>query len=125
VSTSNQTPPGLDSQDITQLKRLHLASLVEGSTLVILVCLAVPLKHLAGYPQLTSAMGPIHGLAFLFYAWMVINTASAGLWRKGQVTRLLLLAFIPFGTFFNIGMIKRREAGPAVANAPANKERVE
>ncbi|NDL61571.1 DUF3817 domain-containing protein [Enterobacteriales bacterium SAP-6] len=114
----------MDGQELTLLKRLHLASLVEGSTLAILVCVAVPLKHLAGYPQVTAMMGPIHGLAFLFYAWMVINTASGGMWRKAQVARLLILAFIPFGTFFNVGTIKRRAAGPGVDDAPAKEKRI-
>ncbi|WP_413735660.1 DUF3817 domain-containing protein [Sodalis sp. RH21] len=124
MAIPHQAPPGLDSQDISLLKRLHAASLVEGTTLVVLACIAVPLKHLGGFPQVSSVMGPVHGLAFLFYAWMVINSASAGLWRKAQVMRLLILAFIPFGTFFNVGMIKRREAGPGVANVPVNEEQV-
>ncbi len=102
---------GLKGPERSLLKRLHLASLVEGSTLVVLTCIAVPLKHLGGYPQATAFMCPIHGLAFLFYVWMVINTASGGMWRKGEVARLLILAFIPFGTFFNLGMIRRRSAG--------------
>lgn len=123
MAINNPMRPGLDVQEIKLLQRLHLASLVEGSTLAILVCIAVPLKHLAGLPQVTTMMGPIHGLAFLFYAWMVINTASGGMWRKAQVARLLILAFIPFGTFFNVGMITRREAGPGVDDAPVKEKR--
>ncbi len=98
----------LDDADMATLKRLRIASWLEGTTLVLLICIAVPLKHLAGVPQPVSVMGPIHGLAFLFYAWMVVNSASGGLWRKAEVVRLLILAFVPFGTFFNTGMIRRR-----------------
>jgi len=116
-----QTQSGLKGPERALLGKLHLASLVEGSTLVILTCIAVPLKHLGGYPQVTEIMGPVHGLAFLFYAWMVINTASGGMWRKGQVARLLLLAFIPFGTFFNLGMIKRRSAGSDTLDSSAKE----
>ena len=46
-----------------------------------LVCIAVPLKHTFGVPQATAIMGPIHGVAF-----------------------------VPFGAFFNVGWLKRREA---------------
>lgn len=114
-------PSPLDDQDLLLLKRLHLASLLEGVTLIILLGIAVPLKHLAGLPQAVTAIGPLHGLAFVFYAWMVINTASGGMWRRGQVARLLILAFVPFGTFFNVAMIKRREAGPAMQDRPVKE----
>ncbi|WP_413731351.1 DUF3817 domain-containing protein [Sodalis sp. RH20] len=124
MAIDNQSRQGLDGAELTLLRRLHLASVVEGYTLVILVCIAVPLKHLAGFPQVSAAMGPIHGLAFLFYAWMVVNTAAGGMWRKAQVARLLILAFIPFGTFFNVGMIKRREAGPGVDGVPVKEKRI-
>jgi hypothetical protein len=36
-----------------------VASLLEGSTLLALVLVAVPLKHLAGMPQATRIMGPM------------------------------------------------------------------
>ncbi|HEY0210531.1 DUF3817 domain-containing protein [Acerihabitans sp.] len=124
MAIDHQARSGLDGAELTLLRRLHLASVVEGCTLVILTGIAVPLKHLAGLPQVSAIMGPIHGLAFLFYAWMVINTASGGMWRKAQVARLLLLAFIPFGTFFNMGMITRRAAGPGVDDAPVKEKRV-
>ncbi|WP_213990274.1 DUF3817 domain-containing protein [Sodalis sp. dw_96] len=117
-----KTQTELKGPERSLLKKLHLASLVEGCTLVILTCIAVPLKHLGGYPQVVTMMGPVHGLAFLFYAWMVINTASGGMWRKGQVARLLLLAFIPFGTFFNLGMITRRSAGSDTLDTSAKEK---
>jgi uncharacterized protein DUF3817 len=50
-----------------QLRRMRLVSLLEGSTLVALLLVAVPLKHIAGYPAATSIVGPIHGMAFLLY----------------------------------------------------------
>lgn len=101
-----------------QLRRMRLVSLFEGTTLVVLVGVAVPLKHLAGYPTATTVMGPIHGVAFLIYVWMVINTVSGGDWTKGEILRLLVAAFIPFGAFMNARFLRRREealAAPAGA----------
>lgn len=47
------------------LTRLRIAGLFEGTTLLFLLLIAVPLKHLAGYPEIVSAAGPVHGLAFV------------------------------------------------------------
>jgi len=96
--------------ELAQLRRMRLASLFEGSTLVILVCMAMPLKYMAGYPLATKIVGSVHGFAFLVYVWVVINTVSGGGWRSGEVLRLLVSAFIPFGAFFNIGFLRRRAA---------------
>jgi integral membrane protein len=93
----------------TELRRLRLVSLVEGSTLVLLVLVAVPLKHFAGVTQATRIMGPIHGLAFLAYVWLLIQAVSAGGWSRRETVRLLVAAFIPFGAFANERLIRRRE----------------
>lgn len=94
--------------ELAQLRRMRLASLFEGSTLVMLVCIAMPLKYMAGYPLATQIVGSVHGFAFLFYVWVVINTVSGGGWRIAEVLRLLVSAFIPFGAFFNVGFLRRK-----------------
>lgn len=49
------------------LRHLRLAGLIEGCTLVALVCIAGPLKHLAGIPVVSALLGPMHGIAFVAY----------------------------------------------------------
>ncbi len=71
--------------ELAQLRRMRLASLFEGSTLVLLVCVAMPLKYMAGYPQETQIIGSVHGFAFLFYVWVVINTVAGGGWRVARL----------------------------------------
>jgi integral membrane protein len=103
--------------EAAQLRRLELVSLLEATTLVLLVCIAVPLKHLAGLPVAVAVMGPIHGLAFLTYGWVAIQTVAGGGWRRPEAARLLLLAVIPFGGYFNLALIRRKklELGTALA----------
>lgn len=93
-----------------RFQRLQLAAIVEGLTLVLLVVVAVPLKHAAGYALATSIMGPIHGVAFLVYIGVVIDTAVGGPWKKGEIARLVIAAFVPFGSFANLGFLHRKEA---------------
>lgn len=92
-----------------QLRRMRWVSLLEGTTLVVLVFVAVPLKHLGGYPQATAVMGPVHGITFLLYVWMAFQTVAAGGWSAGETSRLLIVAFIPFGGLVNAGMLRRKE----------------
>ena len=86
---------------------MRLVSLLEGTTLVILIFIAVPLRHLAGYRIATEIMGPIHGTAFLLYIWMLIQTVSAGCVPKSDALRLIVAAFVPFGAFFNERLLRK------------------
>jgi integral membrane protein len=93
-----------------QLRWMRVVSLLEGSTLVVLLLVAVPLKHLAGFPIATAIIGPIHGMAFLLYVWMLIQTVSGGGWSRAEIARMMAAAFIPFGAFFNERTLARRQA---------------
>ncbi|WP_052214976.1 DUF3817 domain-containing protein [Belnapia sp. F-4-1] len=101
--------------ELRQLRRLRLAALAEGMTLVVLVLVAMPAKHLLGLPAVTKAIGPIHGLAFVAYAWMLLATVSGGSWRRGEILRLTIAAFVPFGTFLSAGLLRRKEAALVAA----------
>lgn len=94
----------------TALRHLRIAALIEGSTLAVLVCIAVPMKHLAGMKAATAIAGPIHGVAFIAYIWLVASTIPVLRWSRWDLARLLVPALIPFGTFFNIGLLRRRAA---------------
>lgn len=102
---------------LLNLRWLRWASLSEGATLLLLVGLAVPLKRLAGLPEFVTIMGPVHGAAFLIYVAMVVRAGSAGLLTAAETTRMMLVAFIPFGAFFMTGMFKRKAAALTSSNA--------
>ena len=70
--------------------------------------IAVPLKHRLGLQQAVRVMGSIHGLAFLFYVWTVIQTVAGGGWRARETLRLFVVAFLPLAGFLNAAWIKRR-----------------
>lgn len=102
-------------EDLTLIRRLGLAAFVEATTLATLLLVAVPLKHAMGYSIATRIMGPVHGAAFVVYAWCVIATASGGGdWTRRDLTRLIVDAFISFGGFANASLLRRKEAAAAV-----------
>lgn len=98
------------AEELSQLRRMRAVSLLEGSTLLLLLLVAVPLKHLAGVSAATHVMGPIHGFAFLAYLWMLLQTVSGGGWSRSDTTRLVVAALIPFGAFVNERALARRQA---------------
>jgi integral membrane protein len=94
--------------ELAQIRRLEVVSIAEATTLVLLVVLAVPLKHLGGWELGVRLMGPIHGLAFVAYIWTALQTVAGSSWSWLEATRLFLAAFVPFGGFLNLPLLSRR-----------------
>jgi integral membrane protein len=65
----------------TQVGRLRLIGYLEGLSLIVLLFVAVPLKHFYNEPGLVSNMGPIHGSLFLLFVYTAI---SVGVKRPGR-----------------------------------------
>ena len=95
-----------------QLRVLKAACLVEGTTLLLLVLIAVPLKHFGGWPAGVQVMGPVHGLAFMAYLWIVLQTASGSDWNRADIARMVLLAVLPFGAYVNVAILSRGATKP-------------
>jgi len=85
----------------TKIGRLRIIGFLEGFSLLVLMCIAVPMKYYFGNPSLTKIMGPIHGTIFLLF---LFNTLSVGVeqnWKfKTTTWKVILACFIPFGTFY-------------------------
>jgi integral membrane protein len=85
----------------TNVGRLRLIGILEGISLLLLIGIAVPVKHLYGNPSLVKSIGPVHGMLFLLF---VFNTLSVGIqqnWQFKKTTwKVLVACLIPFGTFY-------------------------
>lgn len=101
--------------DIRQIGRMRAASLLEATTLASLVFIAMPLKHVFGMPVVVSIAGPIHGLAFLYYLWMLIRSHFQFGWSAREWVRMILCAFVPLAGFVNERLLKSRQDALAAA----------
>jgi len=85
----------------SKIGRLRLLAFFEGVSLLVLIFISMPLKHMFGITTLSSILGPIHGVLFLLF---VINTIGVGMefnWEFKKTTwKVLVACFIPFGTFY-------------------------
>ena len=81
------------------LKWLKIAALFEGTSLIALLFIAVPVKRLMDMPILVKIIGPAHGALFLiFIAALIYHFAKGRI--DGRLTGIgAVAAFIPFGTY--------------------------
>lgn len=80
----------------TIARRLGFA---EGTSFLLLLGVAMPLKYLAGMPQFVSAGGMVHGLLFIgFCGLLLIQREALGLSVK-QMIGGWAAAVLPFGPF--------------------------
>ena len=92
--------------------RLRLIGFLEGVCLLVLLGIAVPLKHLCGNPVLVRAMGPVHGLLFLLFVFNALSVGVQQQWNfKTTTWKVLLACLVPFGTFYiDRKMLRGRQA---------------
>lgn len=98
-----------------RLSRLKRFCLLEAATLLILLLIAVPMKHLAGLPWAVSLMGPLHGLVFLGFCWKVANAAALGDIDTRTGFKLVLFACLPGGGFYSWKLLDREPTSPSPA----------
>jgi integral membrane protein len=96
--------------------RLRLAGYCEGTSFLLLLGIAMPLKYLAGRPAAVHVCGMAHGMFFLLYVWAVITTAGERRWPMKTMVLLLLAALLPFGPFYTDAKLLRRAETPAADN---------
>ncbi|CAA6814163.1 MAG: Unknown protein [uncultured Thiotrichaceae bacterium] len=91
------------------LKHLRIIAIIEGTTLILLLLVAMPLKYKFDMPIAVSMIGPIHGIAFLVYVGALMTALLSGLINSIQLIIGAVAAFIPFGSFiFERFMLKEQ-----------------
>lgn len=86
---------------LTKVGRLRILALLEGASLLFLVCVAVPIKYINHNPMLTKVMGPIHGALFLLFLFNALSVGVEQNWKfKTTTWKVIVACFIPFGTFY-------------------------
>lgn len=94
------------------LRQLRLVGLLEGTSFLVLLFVAMPLKYAAGLPIAVQITGG-HGLLFLVFLLALARTASERRWPRRRVLDALVASILPFGTF----VIDRRQWKPELASA--------
>ena len=72
---------------------------LEGSSLLLLLLIGIPLKYLANNPELVQLIGPIHGFFFSAYCLVLVDVHLKRRWSMKETSLFILGALLPFGTF--------------------------
>lgn len=78
---------------------LRWAALFEGSSLILLLFVAMPLKYYAGFPEAVKIIGPAHGILFLSFLVLLFSHSAKGDLNLFKTLGGFFASFIPFGTF--------------------------
>ena len=94
----------------TSLGRLRLLGMIEGASFLVLLFVAMPLKYLAGRPEMVSAVGMAHGVLFVAFCAAVLQVGLTAGWPLSRIAGALAAAVVPFGPFVLDSHLRREEA---------------
>lgn len=107
VQTITQPIATLSKSQNTMLKGLTLMGYLEGSSFLILLCIAMPLKYMMGIPEAVAYVGMAHGGLFIAYILVLITAASKIKMPLWAVPAGVAGSFLPFGPFIFDHLLKK------------------
>lgn len=93
----------------TALGRLRVIAFWEGTSFLILLLIAMPLKYVAGWPHAVRAVGMAHGVLFILYVLAALQAAHAQKWNWKRTGLVLLASVLPAGPFVVDAKLLREE----------------
>ena len=93
------------------LLRFRVLAYVVGVLLVLLVCVGVPLRYLAGIPEVSRTVSPVHGLMFVVYLVALVDLCRQAGWGVKRLLVLALAGVVPFLSFVVERRVTRELAG--------------
>ena len=61
---------------MNQIRAFRMTALAEGSSFLLLLFVAMPMKYLMGMPRVVTVVGAIHGVLFLLYVGQLAKLRS-------------------------------------------------
>jgi integral membrane protein len=95
---------------MTKLRQLRLIALLEGTSFLILLFIAMPLKYLAGLPLAVRIVGSVHGLLFLVFLAALYRAGRERRWPWSRSLIAFVSSVVPFGTFMFDPSLRREIA---------------
>jgi integral membrane protein len=98
---------------VKALHHLRLVALLEGSSFLVLLFVAMPLKYLADQPLAVRMVGSLHGLLFLIFLAALYRAGSVRRWPLRRSAHAFIASIVPFGTFVFDRSLQREIEGVA------------
>jgi integral membrane protein len=78
----------------------RVVSFLEGTSYLLLLFIAVPIKYWMNDPQYVKLLGMPHGLLFVAYLVLAFLLKPEMKWNTKTFGIVLLASILPFGTFY-------------------------
>ncbi len=82
------------------INKLIRVSVLEGTSLIILFFIAMPIKYFLGYPIAVKIAGSIHGILWLIFLYVLYQNVKINKFDKNLTIKLIILSVIPFGFIY-------------------------
>ena len=106
----------MDSRKLA-LTAYRVMAYVTGIGLVVLVCIAMPLKYIAGNAQPVAVVGALHGFFYMAYVVCTLVLAERCRWSPVRAVLVALAGTIPFVSF----VAERKVTKQVLAMGPIGK----
>jgi integral membrane protein len=84
---------------MNQIRQFRMTALAEGSSFLLLLFVAMPMKYLMGMPRVVTVVGAIHGILFLIYVTQLARLRTTYQWDNHFSFYAFLASLLPFGPF--------------------------
>ena len=105
----------------TPVGRLRMIGLIEGISFLVLLGIAMPLKHFAEMPEAVRIVGWMHGILFIGFLVALMLARDAMRWSFRWTGLVLLAALLPFGPFVIDGRLRKQEQGSDISVVNASE----
>ncbi len=95
----------------TVLKNLTIAGYLEGTSFLLLLGIAMPLKYMMGIPEAVKYIGMAHGALFIAYILTLLIATSKIKIPLWALPAGVLGSFLPFGPFIFDYVLKKKLRG--------------
>ncbi|MFD2513361.1 DUF3817 domain-containing protein [Pontibacter locisalis] len=83
----------------TPISRLRTIGIYEGISFLVLLGIGMPLKYMAGIPEVVKYVGWAHGVLFILYIAAVLQVTLVHRWSVAKVAVAVIASLLPFGPF--------------------------
>jgi len=84
----------------TTIAAFRLIALLEGMSFILLLGIAMPLKHYFSKPEAVKIVGMSHGILFMLYLIILLMIHLKLKWTIQKTSLAFVAALLPFGTFY-------------------------
>ena len=91
----------------TALKSLTLIGYLEGTSFLLLLFIAMPLKYMLDIPEGVKYIGMAHGVLFIVYIVVLVGTAIKVKIPRWAIPAGVLGSLLPFGPFIFDHLLKK------------------